>query len=99
MRFIGNKTRILHHIESVIEENDIKGEVFCDLFAGSGAVGDNFKNKYQIISNDYLYSMTIINKAKLYNKNKPRFSKFFKIHNMSPFEYLNNKTYVYQKKF
>ena len=57
MRFLGNKTRMLSNIQSVMDENNITGEVFCDLFAGSGSVGDFFKSKFKVISNDYLYSI------------------------------------------
>ena len=45
MRYIGNKTKLLHFIEKVIIKHKIKGEIFADLFAGSGSVGDYFKNK------------------------------------------------------
>ncbi len=36
MRFLGNKKRMLENIQYVIDINNINGEVFCDLFAGSG---------------------------------------------------------------
>ena len=54
MRYIGNKTRLLDEIDEFIKENNIKGKVFCDIFAGTGSVGDFFKDRYQIISNDFL---------------------------------------------
>ena len=31
MRFLGNKTRMLENIKSVIESNNITGNIFCDL--------------------------------------------------------------------
>ena len=55
MRYLGNKTKLLDFIEKVIIKYNIKGEVFADLFAGTGSVGDFFKNKYKIISNDFIY--------------------------------------------
>ena len=93
MRFLGNKTRMLEHINSVLEENGITGEIFCDLFAGSGSVGDFFKDKYTIISNDYLHSLSLINKAKLSHEKQPIFPKFVEKFGMSPFEYFNSKEY------
>ena len=76
MRFLGNKTRMLENINSVIEQNNIKGKTFCDLFSGSGSVGDYFKEQYNIISNDFLYCLSIISKAKLENKTVPNFNLF-----------------------
>lgn len=94
MRFLGNKTRMLKNIQYVINENNIKGETFCDLFAGSGSVGDFFKDSFKIISNDYLYSLSIINKAKLSNSELPSFSEFTKKFGKNPFEYFNSKEYT-----
>ena len=48
MRFLGNKTRMLENINFVIKQNKITGRTFCDLFSGSGSVGDYFKEKYNI---------------------------------------------------
>ena len=94
MRFLGNKTRMLENINSVIEQNNIKGKTFCDLFSGSGSVGDYFKEQYNIISNDFLYCLSIISKAKLENKTIPNFNLFKKQFNIDPFSYFNNKTYI-----
>lgn len=94
MRFLGNKTRMLENIQYVIDENNINGEVFCDLFAGSGSVGDYFKNRFKIISNDYLYSSSLINKAKLSNSTMPNFSNFIEKFGQNPFDYFNSKTYI-----
>ena len=55
MRYLGSKIKLLSAIEEVIAENEIEGETFADLFAGTGCVGDYFKNRYKIISNDFLY--------------------------------------------
>lgn len=94
MRFLGNKTRMLENINSVIEQNNITGKTFCDLFSGSGSVGDYYKEKYNIISNDFLYCLSIISKAKLENKGMPNFNLFKKQFNTDPFSYFNHKTYV-----
>lgn len=94
MRFLGNKTRILNSIQTVITENNISGKVFCDLFAGSGAVGDFFKDRFAILSNDYLYSLSIINKAKLCNKEAPHFDTFVGKYGQTPFDYFNSKVYT-----
>lgn len=94
MRFLGNKTRMLENINWVIEQNNITGKTFCDLFSGSGSVGDYYKEKYNIISNDFLYCLSIISKAKLENKTTPNFNLFKKQFNTDPFSYFNNKVYI-----
>ncbi len=99
MRYLGNKTRILDNIKHVLNDNNIQGEIFCDLFAGSGAVGDLLKEDYLIISNDFLTSMYIINNAKLLNNRTPLFTKFIEHYNITPFEYFNNKNYTYEEHY
>lgn len=99
MRYLGNKTRMLHNIDYILQDNDIEGEIFCDLFAGSGAVGDYLKDKYRIISNDFLFSMSVINHAKLENNNIPSFDMFKQIYNTDPFTYFNQKIYNLDSQF
>lgn len=94
MRFLGNKTRMLENINSVIEKNNIDGSVFCDLFAGSSCVGDYFKGKYTIISNEYLYSLSVISRAKLNNSQTPKFSNFNKAYGADPYAFFNSKKYI-----
>ncbi len=99
MRYLGNKTRMLENINSVILDNNITEGVFCDLFAGSGSVGDYFKERFQIISNDFLHSLSIVNKAKLENKDIPSFKDFIKKYGVDPFTYFNNKIYISDSQF
>lgn len=93
MRFLGNKTRMLENINYVIVENNISGDIFCDLFSGSGCVGEFFKNKFSIIANDYLYCLSVISRAKLENKSTPKFLKFTKQFGVDPFKYFNDKQF------
>lgn len=99
MRYIGNKTRMLDNIEKFITAEGIKGETFCDIFAGTSSVGDHFKNKYKIIANDFLYSSSAIAKGKLYNCREPKFEKFIKEKGTNPFEYLNEIEYQYNEQY
>lgn len=99
MRYLGNKTKLLHFIENVIEKYNIEGKTFADIFAGTGAVGDFFKGKYQIISNDYMYFSTVLNKAKLLNHTAPSFDGFIKEYGVTPFEWLNSKNYEPQHNY
>lgn len=93
MRYLGSKIKLLSSIEAVIEENGIQGETFADLFAGTGVVGDYFKNKYKIISNDFLYYAYVINKAKLENSGVPKFDHFVKCKKEDIFVWLNNLSF------
>lgn len=99
MRYIGNKTRLLDKIQQLIKEKNITGEVFCDLFSGTGSVGDYFKSTKTIIANDYLTYASILAKGKLYNKSKPLFENFEKKYNLTPFEYFNGKKYQYENNY
>ena len=93
LRYLGNKTKLLIFIESVIDKYNIEGETFGDLFSGTGSVGDFFKNSYKILSNDFLYYSYVINKAKLNNNKTPDFSKFKKEYKKDIYEYLNEMNF------
>ena len=93
MRYLGNKTKLLGFIESVIEKYGIEGEVFADLFSGTSSVGDYFKDRYTILANDYMGFASVIAKAKLMNAGEPAFEGFCKKYGMSPFLWLNKKEY------
>ena len=94
MRYLGNKTKLLPFIDSVIKKYNIEGETFADLFAGTGTVGDHFKQDYQVISNDFLYFSYVINKAKLLNATPPKFQKFRKKYNKEIFSWLNEVFFI-----
>ena len=56
-RFLGNKTKLLGFIGDIVADKCRGYYTFCDIFAGTGVVGDRFKKKnIKIISNDILAS-------------------------------------------
>ena len=56
-RYLGNKFKLLEFIKNVIDENIDEYGSFCDIFAGTGVVGEYFNDKnIKIISNDILKS-------------------------------------------
>ena len=64
MNYIGSKHKLSGFIKSNVEKTvsgDLSEMVFCDLFAGTGSVGRNFKTSVkQVIANDvefYSYSL------------------------------------------
>lgn len=63
-RFLGNKYKLLGFIEDIVNEKCNGFSVFCDIFAGTGVVGERFNEKnIKIIANDFLASNYIPLKA------------------------------------
>ena len=90
MRYLGSKAKLLNTIEVVIEKYNIEGYTFGDLFAGTSCVGDYFKDRYKIQSNDFLYFSYVISKAKLNNSRIPSFTKFTNEYKSNIFDWLNS---------
>lgn len=71
MNYIGSKYKLLPFIKQTIYSiagKDLSNKVFCDLFAGTGAVGRAFKTEVkQIISNDIEYYSYVLNKNYIEN--------------------------------
>jgi adenine-specific DNA-methyltransferase len=68
-RYLGNKYKLLGFIEDIIFEKcgDIKS--FCDIFSGTGVVGERFNNgEIKIISNDLLNANYVCLKSFLGSK-------------------------------
>ncbi len=74
MNYIGSKFKLCDFIYQNITESikkPLNECVFCDLFAGSGAVGRAFKNKVQkVIANDLEYYSFVLNKNYIQNTQK-----------------------------
>ncbi len=77
MNYIGSKHSLLNFIEEVFDEVvGGKPKIFCDLFAGTGAVGRRFKRKgLQVIANDLQFYAYVLNKAYLEINRTPAFNK------------------------
>ena len=88
MRYIGCKKLLLGDIEKVIQENVEAAEIFCDIFSGTVSVGNYFKNRYQIISNDLLYFSYCLQKGIIENNFIPKFEKL----GFNPVDYFNGLT-------
>jgi adenine-specific DNA-methyltransferase len=87
MRYLGTKSKLLPYLKEIIFSfTNLKGNVvFCDMFAGTGAVGDFFQNSFKIISNDNLYFSYLLNRGKL---TPPKQLKFPKL-DVDPFTFFN----------
>ncbi|MDP3244523.1 MAG: DNA repair protein RadC [bacterium] len=56
-RYLGNKHKLLGFIEDIVSEKCNGVKSFCDIFAGTGVVGERFnKPEINVISNDILFS-------------------------------------------
>lgn len=66
MNYIGSKHRLSDFIKQsvyAVVGTDLSDKVFCDIFAGTGIVGRNFKTEVrQVISNDLEYYSYVLNR-------------------------------------
>ncbi|MDY3547581.1 DNA adenine methylase [Riemerella anatipestifer] len=71
MNYIGSKNKLSNFIKQSIYSvvgNDLSQKIFCDLFAGTGIIGRNFKSEVkQIISNDIEYYSFVLNRNYIEN--------------------------------
>ncbi len=71
MNYIGSKQKLSEFIKSsiyLVAGEDLSNNVFCDLFAGTGAMGRTFKKEVrQVISNDLEYYSFVLNKNYIEN--------------------------------
>jgi len=71
LNFIGSKFTLLSWIKSEIIKvvgKDLSEKVFCDIFAGTGIVGQAFKKEVKrVISNDLEYYSFVLNKNYIQN--------------------------------
>lgn len=88
MRYIGSKLSLLPQLDAAISERKTKGGVFCDIFSGTGVVGRYFKNRFPVISNDFLYFSHVLQFARISLNEKPDFSKLEESIG-DPFTFLN----------
>ena len=69
-RYLGNKFKLINFIKDIVSERCGNIESFCDIFAGTGVVGEGFNSKdIKIISNDILLSNYLPLKTFLNSKN------------------------------
>lgn len=93
MRYIGSKERLLTQIENLLTEKapESKGGIFCDIFAGTGVVGNHFKDRYTVVSNDYLFFSYLLNFVSIQLNQAPSFAKLKKIGVDDPFAFLESR--------
>jgi adenine-specific DNA-methyltransferase len=81
MNYIGSKFKLSKFIKSEIKNvvGEMKDKVFCDLFAGTGAIGRAFKTESKkIIANDVEFYSYILNQNYIGNHEKLEFENHIK---------------------
>ena len=97
MNYIGSKKKLIPFLKEKIILNvpNLENKVFCDIFAGTGIVGSEFKKLgYYVISNDIQYYSYVLNKHYIEN------NYFNENYIKENFEYLNylplKKDFIYE---
>ncbi len=86
-RYLGNKYKLLGFIEDIISEKCGNIKSFCDIFSGTGVVGERFNNgEIKIISNDLLNTNYVCLKAFLGSKKDIEESIIEKINHLNNLE-------------
>jgi adenine-specific DNA-methyltransferase len=71
MNYIGSKHKLSAFIKETVLSvvgNDLRDKIFCDIFAGTGIVGRNFKSDVKkVIANDFEYYSYVLNKNYIEN--------------------------------
>lgn len=71
MNYIGSKHKLSNFIKSTVYSvvgEDLSDKIFCDIFAGTGIIGRNFKAEVRkIIANDCEYYSYVLNKNYIEN--------------------------------
>ena len=71
MNYIGSKYKLSYFISSSVKSivgEDLSDKIFCDLLAGTGVVGRNFKKEVKkVISNDMEFYSYVLNKNYIEN--------------------------------
>lgn len=88
MRYIGNKSKILEHLDLLLNDKGLlkKGYSFFDAFSGTSSVAHHYKDVFKLMANDNLYFAYVIAEAKLNSK-----SNMFEKLKFDPFDYFNNR--------
>ncbi|WDF48215.1 DNA adenine methylase [Chryseobacterium sp. KACC 21268] len=74
MNYIGSKNKLSDFIKQTVYkvvDKDLSNKIFCDLFAGTGIVGRNFKaGTKKVISNDFEFYSYVLNRNYVGNHQK-----------------------------
>lgn len=96
MNYIGSKHKLANFIKTNISSTisgELDSKIFCDLFAGTGAVGRNFKTSVKkVISNDVEFYSYILLQNYIGNHQKLEFESYLEILN----DLCGKKGFIYE---
>jgi len=78
----------------MVELKAPNAESVCDIFAGTGSVGREFKRSHNVIANDILYFSYVMNAAYVGLKTRPEFKALISAIGQDPIEYFNGNKVV-----
>ncbi len=87
MNYIGSKYKLSKFIKSEVRNvvGEIKDKVFCDLFAGTGAIGRVFKTEAKkVIANDIEFYSYVLNQNYIGNHEKLSYQQYIDELNDTP---------------
>jgi len=91
MRYIGSKVNLLEEIDALLTSHLTGQETtFTDLFAGTNVVGQYFKTRFAITSNDLLTFSHAIARGTISLNKVPKFNELQNIGIEDPFKYLQS---------
>lgn len=90
MRYIGSKIKLVPFIRAAVDQYSPNSVDFCDLFAGTGVVANEFKRTHRVTANDILYLSFVLNVANLELTKRPTFSVFRSHFGQDPITLLNS---------
>jgi adenine-specific DNA-methyltransferase len=78
LNYIGSKWSLLPFIQNLLTTKQLTGGTFCDIFAGTTAVGQLAKKMgFRVISNDWQYYSYVLGRASISCSRFPTFEKLF----------------------
>lgn len=92
MKYIGNKSRLLGFIDSVVAKEGLPSKgTFIDIFTGTTSVAKHYKKKgYRLITNDFMTYSYVFQRAYIKNNVYPPFAKVLKAENVTSSQKLFN---------
>lgn len=100
MRYIGSKLRLINFIRETVEKHcgkDLHDKVFCDIFAGTGAVGRSFSPLVKkVIANDLEKYSYIANYVQLKGYDEEVFRNFMHLVSLNANECVGNNRNLFE---
>lgn len=71
IHYLGNKTRLLDHIDNAVDSLSVSGSLVCDLFAGTGVVARRLSQRHDVVAGDVQEYSRVLTSAQLSSSQIP----------------------------